>query len=60
MHPQEMRQEQKPQAQEQEGQLEQERGMFFETFPSFYPPTFQEEYSDTSTDIGSKYSPPMR
>jgi hypothetical protein len=55
-----MRQEQELQEQEQEDQLEQERGMLFETFPSFYPPTFQEEYSATSTDVGRKYSPPKR
>ena len=35
-------------------------GMLFETFPIFSPPTFQEEYSDTSTDAGSKYLPPKR
>ncbi len=33
-------------------------GMLFETLPIFYPPTIQEEYSDTSTDAGSKYLPP--
>jgi hypothetical protein len=53
-----MRQEQEPQEQEHKDQLEQERGVLFETFSSFYPPTFQEEYSDTFTDAGSKYSPP--
>jgi hypothetical protein len=36
-----MRQEQEPQEQEQEDQLEQERGVIFETFPSFYPPPFK-------------------
>ncbi len=35
-------------------------GMLFKKLPIFYPPTFQEEYSDTSTDAGSKYSPPKR
>ncbi len=35
-------------------------GMLFETLPIFYPPTIQEEYSDTSTDAGSKYLPPKR
>ncbi len=34
--------------------------MLFETLPIFYLPTFQEEYSDTSTGAGSKYSPPKR
>jgi hypothetical protein len=32
--------------------------MLFETLPIFYPPTIQEEYSDTSTDADSKYLPP--
>jgi hypothetical protein len=35
-----------------------EEGMLFETLPIFYPPSFQEEYSDTSTNAGSKYLPP--
>ena len=34
------------------------KGMLFETLPIFYPPTIQEEYSDTSTDAGSKYLSP--
>ncbi len=37
------------------GPAEAGEGVLFETF---YPLTFQEGYSDTSTDVGSKYSPP--
>jgi hypothetical protein len=37
-----------------------QEGVLFETLPIFYPPTIQEEYSDTSTDAGSKYLPPKR
>jgi hypothetical protein len=53
-----MGQEQELQEQEQENQLEQERVCFLRHYPYSTPPTIQEEYSDTSTDLGSKYLPP--